>query len=108
MIPSSYLHGVQVHFEVLAHAQITVGTGAVGLPSIPSGDLEAQIKRVVIRNLGQPIQWVGDGSDPTQSYAFPALADEVFVYDGRDLSKFKMVRAPAATADADVRIIYLC
>lgn len=100
-----FLHGSQIRYASLGHAQVTAGAVAVPLPSLASYDT-GRISRVVIRPLANPINWRDDGTDPTATTGFPLLADEVFVYDGADLYKFKLIKNTAATADVDVRIIY--
>ena len=101
-----FLHGIKIRSKVLAHRQQTVGSSAAGLDNIPE-PLE-EIKRVVIRNLTQPMQWRADGGDPTAVEAMYAFANDLVVLDVNDLSLFSMVRAPDATDNVDVRIIYLC
>lgn len=85
----------------LGHFQVTVSTAAITLPTIP-----AEARRVIIRSLGQPINYRDDGTSPTASTGFPILADEWIVYDTVPTAAFKMIRAASATADADVRIAF--
>lgn len=84
----------------LGHEQLTVGASAVALPNAPDST-----RRTVIRVLGQPINWRDDDVAPTGSTGMPLLPDETLVFDG-DPSRFKVIRAASATADADVRIAY--
>lgn len=101
-VGARFEQGSVITYSALGHEQLTVGSTAVGLPNLPNLD---RLRRVVIRNLNQPINWQDDGNDPTSSTGFHALADEIVVYDGEfDLIKF--IRASTATADADVRIAY--
>lgn len=95
--------GLQIKYSPLGHAQVTVGLSAVGLSSIPN---LSRVRRIVIRNLGQPINWRDDGTDPTGTTGMVALKDEILVYDGDKADQFKMIRNSAATGDADVRIAY--
>lgn len=85
----------------LGHFQVTVSSAAVALPSIP-----AEARRVVIRSLGQPINFRDDGTDPDGSTGFPILADEWIIYDTVPTANFKMITSSAATGNADVRISY--
>ena len=103
--PDSAIHeqGLQIKFVPLGHITQVVSTVAVSLPSLP--DL-ARLRRVVIRNLDQPICWRDDGIDPTASTGMKALKDEVLVYDGSRPDLFKMIRATDAIADSSVRIAY--
>jgi hypothetical protein len=82
----------------LGHNKVTVSSSAVSLPSIPAG-----VKRVVIRTLGQAINWRDDGTDPTSSVGMALLADETLVFDG-DAYLFRMIRSSGS--DADVRVAY--
>lgn len=95
--------GLQIQFNPLGHFSLTVSTIAVGLPNLP--DL-SRIRRVIIRNLGQPVNWRDDGTDPTGSTGFAALSDEIIVYDGNIPQQFKIIRASGATGDCDCRIAY--
>ena len=104
MIVSPFLHGDQVRFLVLAHESVTVGATSTPFPNIPTGDVRKEIKRVVVRGDGA-FYWTADGSDPTGPDAFPALADEIMVWDGIDLEAFRMA---AAGPDVDLRVIYMC
>lgn len=104
MLVSPFLHGDQVRFQILAHESVMVGATATPLPNIPAGDVRKEIKRVVLRGNGD-FNWTGDGSDPTGADAFPALADEVLVWDGNDLEAFRMA---AVGPDVDLRVIYMC
>jgi hypothetical protein len=107
MAPATlFLHGQQIRFINILHTKATVGTAETGLPSLPA-NWKDRIYRVVIRNIGQPIDWRGDGAPIDGVTDFPALADEIIVYDGADLEAFRMRRAASATADVDVRVIYL-
>jgi hypothetical protein len=85
----------------LGHFQVTVSSAAVPLPSIP-----AEARRVVIRSLGQPINFRDDGTPPTGTSGFPILADEWIIYDTVPTTNFEMISASTATGDADVRISY--
>lgn len=98
-----FLHGAQVRFAPIGHEQVTVGAAAVSLPGLANYDLN-RITRVVLRNIAYPVNWRDDGVDPTAGTGFPLMADEVFVYDGADLTKFRLIRA--ASNDVDVRVIY--
>lgn len=100
MQTSLFLHGNQIRFVALGHEQVTVGAAATPLPNLASYDA-GRIFRVVIRPVGAPINWRDDGIDPTDTTGFPLMADEIFVYDGADLAKFKMYGATV-----DTRIIY--
>lgn len=84
----------------LGHAQVTVSTSAVGLPSPP-----AAARRALIRVLNQPVNWRDDGVDPTSTTGMAMLADESLVFDGV-MTNFKLIRDSAATGDADVRVAY--
>lgn len=86
--------------DPLGHAQVTVSSVAVGLPSIPE-----LARRALIRTLGQPLNYRDDGVNPTDSTGFPLLEDEAYVYNG-DMADFKMILSSAATGDADVRVAY--
>jgi hypothetical protein len=103
MIVSPFLHGDQVRFLVLAHESVTVGATSTPLPNIPTGDVRKEIKRTVLRGDGD-FFWTADGSDPSGPDAFPALADEVLVWDGIDLEAIRMF----ASASVDLRVIYMC
>lgn len=95
----------------LGHYEVAVGTSPTGLPGL-SAVLTAvesrpeRIRRVVIRNNGQPMVWTDDGSTPSGSHGMTALADEVLVYDGADLSQLQFLRGSSATADVDLRVAY--
>lgn len=84
----------------LGHAQLTVGTSAVSLADPP-----ARAKRTVIRTLGQPINWRDDGDDPTGTTGMALLEDEIVILDA-DPNKIRLIRAAAASGDADVRVAY--
>jgi hypothetical protein len=85
----------------LGHFQVTVGTSAVGLPSIP-----AEARRVYLTPVGAPINFRDDGTNPTGSSGYPIPADTHFTYDVEPTATFKMIRASTATSDADVRVAY--
>jgi hypothetical protein len=63
----------------------------VGLPGLGSLDRD-RIRRILIRNIGQPIVWTDDGTTPTTTHGIAALTDEVLIYDGADFNDFEMVR----------------
>lgn len=94
--------GLLVTYSALGHEQLTVGTTAVGLPNLP--DL-AKLRRVVVRNLGEPMNWRDDGTSPTANTGFPSLADEIMVFDG-DFEQLEFIRSASAGNDIDVRIAY--
>ena len=100
-MPAQYYYegGVQIKFSAIAHRENNAVTSSVGLPSIPNEDL---VKRVIIRVLGDTIYWTDDGTTPTTSHGFPLEKDETLVYDGHDLSLFRMISATVS----DVRVIY--
>lgn len=85
----------------LGHFQVTVSGSAVPLPTIPP-----EARRVVIRTLGQPINFRDDGTSPTGTTGFPMLADEWIVYDTVPTIDFEMILGSTATGDADVRVSY--
>lgn len=85
--------------DPLGHSVISLGGSPTGL-SAP--DLT---RRVVLRTLGQPLNYRDDGIAPTGSVGFPLLADEVLIYDG-DPALFQMVVASTATGNADVRLAF--
>lgn len=95
----------------LGHYEETVGTSPVGLPGYASvlasvGSMPERIRRVVIRNNGQPMTWTDDDTTPTDSHGMVALADEVLVYDGASLDQLSFIRSSTATADVDLRVAY--
>ncbi len=85
----------------LGHVKVSVGTTAVGLPSLPSN-----CRRVYLTPLGQPIEFRDDGVTPDGSNGYPIPANTHFNYDTEPSANFLMVRSSTATADADVRIAY--
>lgn len=93
--------GVQVRFAPLGHFEVTVGSTAESLPSIPN---EANVRRIIIRPLGADIVYTDDGTTPSVSHGIPILEDEVLVYDGQLPANFKMIRR--AGVNADVRVAY--
>lgn len=95
----------------LGHFEATVSTTPEPLPGLNTvltaqEDRPERIRRVVIRNVGQPMVWTDDGTDPTGSHGMPSLADEVLIYDGSDLDQLRFARSPSATADVDLRVAY--
>lgn len=96
-------NGSRITYRSLGREQITATATPGFLQNLPA-DLSA-LRRVVIRNLKQPICWSDDGSaaDPTTS--FYQYADEIFVTDA-SFNQISLVRAADATADVDVRILY--
>lgn len=86
--------------HAVLHAQVTVGTIAVGLPDVPD-----RVRRILIRVVGQPVNWRDDGVPPTGTTGMPLLADESLVFDA-DPDTFRLIRAASATANADVRVAY--
>lgn len=95
--------GVVVQFIGHGHEAVSVGASVETLPP-PSVDW-SRIRRVVVRNLGQPIDWTNDGNDPDGVASFKSLADEIIVLD-TDFENFRMTASPDATGAADVRIAY--
>jgi hypothetical protein len=95
----------------LGHFEATVSTTPLPLPGLDTV-LAAQeqrperIRRVVIRNSGQPMVWTDDGSTPSSTHGMYSLADEVLIYDGSDLSQLQFIRAADATADVDLRVAF--
>lgn len=102
-VPSTHEGGLQTMFTPLGHAQASVGSSAVGLPSLPTP--LASVRRATIRAVGQPINWRDDGVDPTGSLGMLLAAGDTLVYDG-DMAKFKMIQDASATGASDVRVAY--
>ena len=102
-MPPTHENGVRITYRPLGHEKLNVGTTAVGFQSLPA-DIDS-IRRVVVRNLGQPVCWRDDGINPTGSTGFYQYKDEVWVTDSA-FTQIKLIRAVEATGDADCRIIY--
>ena len=100
-----YEQGVVVQYDGHGHLSQSVSTTPVALPAPPNGISWGRIRRVVVRNLGQPIDWTSDASTPDGVNSFRSLADEIVVLD-TDFQNFRMVQSPSATGAADVRIAY--
>lgn len=98
-----YEQGVVVQYQGHGHTAVTLGSTVQPLPA-PTVDW-SRIRRVAVRNLGQPIDWTADGNDPDGSSSFKSLADEIVVLD-TDFQNFRMKASPDATGSADVRIAY--
>lgn len=96
--------GVVVQYAGHGHAQVNVGSTSQALPAPAQVDW-SRIRRVVVRNLGQPIDWTNDGTVPDGTTSFKSLSDEIVVLDV-DFENFRMRTSPDATATADVRIAY--
>lgn len=87
--------------NALGHAQLTVSTTVALLPDPPSFT-----RRTVIRVLDQPVNWTDVAAqEPEGDFGMPLLAGETLVFDG-DPNHLKLIRAAAATGDADVRIAF--
>jgi hypothetical protein len=95
--------GVVILYDGHGHQNVTVGTSPASLPTPSVG--WGRVRRVVVRNLGQPIDWTNDGTTPDGETSMKSLSDDVVVLD-TDFLNFRMVRSPDATADADVRVAY--
>lgn len=95
----------------LGHFQADVSTTPVSLPGLTTvlaaqDERPERIRRVVLRNVGQPMVWTDDGSAPSSTHGMVAQADEVLIYDGSDLSQLQFIRAADATADVDLRVAF--
>lgn len=80
----------------LGHAEATVGTSPVGLPSIP-----ANARRVVLRS-GEELTYTDDGTAPSATHGMIIPAATVFVYDTEPTTAFQM----RCAVSSDVRIAY--
>ena len=98
-----YEQGVLVQYIGHGHQQVTLGSTAQGLP-VPAVAW-SRIRRVVVRNLGQPIDWTADGNNPDGITSFKSLADEIVVLD-TDFENFRMIVSPGSAGNADVRVAY--
>ncbi len=97
--------GVVVQYTGHGHANVDVDTSVHSLPD--PGVPWDKIRRVIVRALGQPIEWTTDGTDPDGTSSMRLLADnDVLVLD-TDFTQFRMTQSPAASGAADVRIVYL-
>lgn len=101
-IESTHENGQQIRQIPLGHAQVTVSTSVVGLPSIPD---RKRVRKVVVRPVDQPINYRDDGQDPTTTTGMHLFAGDAFVYDG-DPDLWRMCTDAAATGSADVRVAY--
>lgn len=71
------------------YEKLAVSTSAVGLASIP-GDAS----RAVVVVEAQPLRYREDGTDPTASVGFLAVAETVFVLPSRNaILQFKAIRS---------------
>lgn len=96
-------NGALMVWEPLGHDQIiltSTPSALITLPNYPTGNA-IRLFRAVIRNLGQPMEWLADGSGDW-SKAFQNLPDEVLVLD----SSFDRFLMRSATG-ADVRVAYM-
>src|SRR5690348_1181317 len=98
-----YEQGIVVQYQGHGHEVVTVDTSVHVLPDPPVD--WTRVRRVAVRNLGQPIDWTADGTDPDGITSFKSLADEIVVLD-TDFTNFRMKASPDATGSADVRIAY--
>src|SRR5688572_10796077 len=70
----------------LGHAEVSVSTSAVGLPSIP-----ADCRRVVLFAVANPVTFTDTAGDsPSATHGMIIPADTVFVYDTDPDENFKL------------------
>lgn len=81
----------------MGHFELSVGTSATPLPSIP-----ANARRVVIYSVSEPLTYTDDGSTPSATHGMLIPEGVVFVYD-TDPSEDFLMWCPA---NSDVRIAY--
>jgi len=90
--------GLAIRYQPLGHFEFSL-SGAANLPSQPD---ENRVRRTVIRPLGADVTFCDDGTEPSATHGMPIKDGEILVYDGHDLSIFRIFCA----LTADVRIAY--
>ncbi len=81
----------------MGHFELTVGTTAVGLPSIPQYS-----RRAVIVSRTTDLTYTDDGTDPSVTHGIVIPRNAVFTYDTYPNANFKMW----CPTPSDVRIAY--
>jgi len=88
--------------EPVAHAQRTVSTAAVALPSIPTN-----ANKVLVITETDILRWRDDGTDPTSTVGMILYPGNPLILESKtSINNFKAIRDSSSAADATLNAAY--